>query len=76
MDLCEFEARLIYRVSSRTAMATQRNSVMTKMKGRKEGKEKIKEEKKEEKKFAHFWKFPCTVLGTEVGVMETMEIKT
>ena len=30
MDLCEFEASLIYRVSSRTARATQRNPVSKK----------------------------------------------
>ena len=28
MDLCEFEASLVYRVSSRTAGATQRNPVL------------------------------------------------
>ena len=27
MDLCEFEASLVYRASSRTAKATQRNPV-------------------------------------------------
>jgi len=27
VDLCEFEARLVYRVSFRTARATQRNPV-------------------------------------------------
>ena len=27
VDLCEFEASLVYRVSSRTARATQRNPV-------------------------------------------------
>jgi hypothetical protein len=30
-DLCEFEARLVYRVSPRTARATQRNSVLKKI---------------------------------------------
>jgi hypothetical protein len=29
-DLCEFEASLVYRVSSRTARATQRNPVLNK----------------------------------------------
>jgi hypothetical protein len=28
MDLCEFEASLVYRVSSRTARATWRNPVL------------------------------------------------
>ena len=30
MDLCEFEASLVYKMSSRTARATQRNSVSNK----------------------------------------------
>ena len=35
MDLCEFEASLVYRASSRTAMATQRNPVKKKKKKKK-----------------------------------------
>jgi hypothetical protein len=41
MDLCEFKASLLYRVSSRTARDTQRNPVSNSTpphpKGRKEG---------------------------------------
>ena len=37
MDLCEFEASLVYRVSSRTARATQRSPV-----SKKKTKQKIK----------------------------------
>jgi hypothetical protein len=36
----EFEASLVYRVSSRTARATQRNPVLKKKRKRKEDKEK------------------------------------
>jgi hypothetical protein len=35
MDLCEFEASLVYRVSSRTARAIQRNPVSKKKKKKK-----------------------------------------
>ena len=34
-ELCEFEARLVYRVSSRTAKATQRSPVLKKKKEKK-----------------------------------------
>ena len=37
-DLCEFEANLVYRVSSRTAKATQRNPVL---KEKEKGKKKM-----------------------------------
>ena len=40
MDLCEFEASLVYRVSSKTARATQRNLVSKIQKRRREGAEK------------------------------------
>ena len=43
-DLCESEASLVYRVSSRIARATQRNPVS------KNQKEKKKKERKKEKK--------------------------
>jgi hypothetical protein len=42
VDLCEFEASLVYRVSSRTARATQRNPVS-------ENKNKNKNETKQNK---------------------------
>ena len=41
-QLSEFEASLVYRVSSRTARATQRNPVSKKKKERKKEKEEIK----------------------------------
>jgi hypothetical protein len=40
MDLCEFEASLVYRVSSRTARITQRNSFLTLLSTPKKLKEK------------------------------------
>jgi hypothetical protein len=40
MDLCEFEASLVYRVSSRTARAIQRNPV-SKKKKKKKGKNQL-----------------------------------
>ena len=43
VELCEFEASLVYRVSSRIARATQRNPVLRKKK---------KEKKKEELKYS------------------------
>ena len=39
-DLCEFEANLVYKVSSRTVKATQRNPVLKRKK--KEGKKRKK----------------------------------
>jgi hypothetical protein len=47
--ISEFEASLVYKVSSRTARATQRNPVLKK-KERKKEKEKKRKEKKREKK--------------------------
>ena len=41
-DPCEFEASLVYRVSSRTARATQRNPVLKKQTGKKQNKTKQK----------------------------------
>ena len=46
-DLCEFEASLVYRASSRTARDTQRNPASKK---RKRNKERKKERKREEGK--------------------------
>jgi hypothetical protein len=40
VDLCEFRASLAYRVNSRTARTTQRNSVLKIQKGGKNRKEK------------------------------------
>jgi hypothetical protein len=48
--ISEFKASLVYRVSSRTARATQRNSVSKKTRRKKERKEGRKEGKKERKK--------------------------
>jgi hypothetical protein len=52
--ISEFEASLVYRVSSRTARATQRNPVLEKKKKqkRKNKKEKRKKKEKEKKKDA------------------------
>jgi hypothetical protein len=44
VGLCEFEASLVYRVSSRIARATERNPVL--------GEEQSKESKKKEKTFS------------------------
>jgi capsid protein len=47
VDLCEFEASLVYRVSSRTARATQRNPVLkNKTKQKKERKQRKKQSKR------------------------------
>ena len=43
MDFCEFEASLVYRVSSRTARATQRNPVL---KGKKNNQNQTKPKQK------------------------------
>ena len=40
MDLCDFEASLVYKVSSRTVRAKQRNSVSTKQNKAKQSKAK------------------------------------
>lgn len=37
VDLCEFEASLVYKVSSRTAKATQRHPVLEKRKEKQNG---------------------------------------
>ena len=47
MDLCKSEASLVYRVSSRTARATQRNPVL---KNQKKKKNKNKKTKKKERR--------------------------
>ena len=50
-DLCEFVASLVYRGSSRTARATQRNPASkNKEKRREEKREKRREEKRREEK--------------------------
>jgi hypothetical protein len=43
--ISEFEASLVYRVSSRTARATQRNPVLKKQKTKKQNKKKRKKKK-------------------------------
>lgn len=50
VDPCEFQARRIYRVSSRTVKATQRNPVFKKKKERKGKKKKENEKKKKTQK--------------------------
>ena len=42
VDVCEFEASLVYRVSSRTARATERNPVLKKKTKPNQNKTKIK----------------------------------
>ena len=49
MDLCEFEASLVYRSSSRTARATLRNLILKRKKKEQNKKQKKKEERKKEK---------------------------
>ena len=51
MDLCEFKARLVYRVSSRTVKATQRNTVLKTNNNNK--REKAKTNKQKIKKDLH-----------------------
>jgi hypothetical protein len=54
--ISEFKASLVYKVSSRTARATQRNSVSKKKKKeRKKEKEKEKKERKKERKKVIKW---------------------
>ena len=48
-DLCEFEASLVYRSSSRTARATLRNLILKRKKKEQNKKQKKKEERKKEK---------------------------
>jgi hypothetical protein len=48
--ISEFEASLVYKVSSRTARATQRNPVSENQKKKKTKKQKKKKKKKERKK--------------------------
>jgi hypothetical protein len=48
--ISEFEASLVYRVSSRTAKATQRNPVSEEEKKKKRKEKKRKEKKRKEKK--------------------------
>jgi hypothetical protein len=45
-QISEFEANLVYRVSSRTAQATQRNPVLKKTKKKKKKKKKERKKKK------------------------------
>jgi hypothetical protein len=49
-QISEFKASLVYRVSSRTARATQRNPVSKKEKEKKRREEKRREEKRREEK--------------------------
>jgi hypothetical protein len=42
VDVCEFEASLVYRVSSRTARATERNPVLKKKQNQTRTKQKLK----------------------------------
>jgi hypothetical protein len=56
-QISEFEASLIYRVSSRTARATQRNPVSKKQKRRRKKKKKKEEE---EEVRANLSTFHCT----------------
>jgi hypothetical protein len=50
-QISDFETSLVYRVSSRTARATQRNPVSKNQKeGRKEGRKERREEKRREEK--------------------------
>jgi hypothetical protein len=49
-QISEFEASLVYRVSSRTARASQKNPVSKKKKKKKKRKKKRKEKKRREKK--------------------------
>jgi hypothetical protein len=48
--ISEFKANLVYKVSSRTGRATQRNSVSKRKKKKKERKKERKEKKRKEKK--------------------------
>jgi hypothetical protein len=48
--ISEFEASLVYRVSSRTARATQRNPVSGKKKRKKESKERKRERERKKRK--------------------------
>jgi hypothetical protein len=51
-QISEFEASLVYRVSSRTARATQRNPV-----SKKQNKTKQKQTNKQAKEVKMYWKF-------------------
>ena len=46
MDLCEFKASLVYRMSSKTGRATQRNSLQKKKNKKRKRKRKKKKKKK------------------------------
>jgi hypothetical protein len=49
-DICEFKASLLYKASSSTGKATQRNLVLKKIEREKRREEKRREEKRREEK--------------------------
>jgi hypothetical protein len=55
--ISEFEASLVYRVSARTARATQRNPVSKKQKNKKTKKQKNKKINKIKNKYTHWYAF-------------------
>jgi hypothetical protein len=59
--ISEFEASLVYRVSSRTAMATQRNPVSKKRKK----KQKRKKEKRKAFKTLYYYKTLMIIFNSE-----------
>ena len=69
MDLCEFEASLVYRVSAKTARVTQRNPVSKQapLNTNKQTNKQTKTERKEERKSnckiedISFYKTECTM---------------
>ena len=72
MDLCEFETSLVYRVSSRTAKATQRNPFLKKTKTK--TKQKPKQTKKTRQTCVRtLWPLgdgkACTYAGMDSGKM-------
>jgi hypothetical protein len=68
----EFEASLVYRVSSRTAKATQRNPVS---KNQTKKKKKKKKEREREKKIAKEWSFNHNLTIKAMSLVEVISTK-
>jgi hypothetical protein len=71
-DLCEFKASMVYRVSSRTARATQKNPVSKKQKQKNKNKKnqtnKNKNKNKTSKRNIHFKRYSIPVLALERNI--------
>jgi hypothetical protein len=69
--ISEFEANLVYGVSSRIARATQRNPVSKKQKTKKQTKKRKTKKKKKQNKQTNKPKNPTRKLGVRAGSMSS-----